>query len=71
MLPFTVCAYLTAQTHTTRRKLPILIRGHAGIVNIPHVQISIRVNSQPYPSEHTYSFFSEDRLGTSKQCGPS
>ena len=45
------------QTHTTRRKLPNLIRGHAGIVNILHVQMSIRVNSQPNPYEHINSFF--------------
>ena len=40
------------------------------VVNIRHVQMSIRVNSQPNPCEHTNSFFSfsEDRLGTSKQC---
>ena len=44
---------ITAQTHTKRRKLPNLITGHAGIVNIPHVQMSICVNSQPNQSEHT------------------
>ena len=45
----------------TSRKLPYLVRGHAVIVNIPHVQMSIRVNSQPKWSEHTMSilFFSQ------------
>ena len=36
--------------------------------NTPHVQMSIRVNSQPNWSEHTNSFFfSKDRLGTTEQ----
>ena len=60
--PYPFLSWLTDQAQTSR-KLPYLVRGHAVIVNIPHVQMSIRLNSQPNWSEHTYSFYiSKDRL---------
>ena len=33
--------------HSADANLPYLVNGHAVIVNIPHVQMSIHVNSQP------------------------
>ena len=36
-----------------------LVKGHAVIVKITHVQMSIRVNLQPNWSEYTNSFFSQ------------
>ena len=47
-----------------------LVRGHAVIVNKPHVKKSIHVNLQPNWSEHTIGllpfYLSKDPLGTSK-----
>ena len=47
--------------HFDIRKQVSKIRGHAVKVNIPHVQMSIQVNSQPNWSEYTNSFSSLKR----------
>ena len=39
--------------------MPYLVKGHAVIVNIPHIQMSIHVNSQPNWCEHASFFFSQ------------